>query len=315
MINIYKFQKLNKIIKSRAVRNISAWGFHTLGRRYIALYYDPVLACNLRCRSCFFSNEEKRKELKGVEDVSNLPQLADALFGRVMRLQIGCAAEPTLYKHNTDIILLARKHGVQYISMTTNANLLTPGSVAAYLEAGLSEITISVHGVRRETYEYLMVNASFDKLIESLGYITESKKRFPAFRLRINYTINHINVAELSGFFETFGRFSIDILQLRALHDIGGQISKADTSDGFYTTLQASLDKVASECSKRKIIYIEPDDFNEDESEVKYDNPYYLYSSPAPVQGDAFDWKKESYNAYCKRTGYIRHLLTNTFRK
>ena len=41
------------------------WLFHVLGKRYIGVFLDPVLACNFRCKMCYFSDEEKRKSLRG----------------------------------------------------------------------------------------------------------------------------------------------------------------------------------------------------------------------------------------------------------
>lgn len=56
-MNIYTLQKLNKIIKSQRLKNAALWVLHVLNRRYLSVYFDPVLACNLRCKSCYFSND------------------------------------------------------------------------------------------------------------------------------------------------------------------------------------------------------------------------------------------------------------------
>ena len=41
-----------------------------------------------------------------------------------MKLQIGCGAEPSLYKYNEKLIVLAKEYGVPQISYTTNGSLL-----------------------------------------------------------------------------------------------------------------------------------------------------------------------------------------------
>ena len=67
MMNIYKLLKLASCGKIPPfVKLLGLWAMHITGRRYIGIFFDPVLACNLRCRMCYFSNESRRKELSGV---------------------------------------------------------------------------------------------------------------------------------------------------------------------------------------------------------------------------------------------------------
>jgi len=285
-------------------------------QRYLMVFFDPVLGCNLRCMSCYFSNEEKRKELKGIIDKSDLKKLAEALFGNTLKLQIGCGAEPTLYKHNPEIIRLGREYGVKYIAMTTNANLLTEDEIKTLLEAGLDEITISIHGVNAQTYEHLMRNASFDKLISTLSIISRIKKDYPKFKLRLNYTINNLNIEELTDFFKVYGFFSIDILQLRALRDIGGEIKKVQTDGLFFETLNSIVAKLEKECKSRNIVFMEPDDFeyaNEINDQKVDENAAYCYVSPKSFWMDDFNWRNESYRTYSKRTKYASTLFRNIF--
>ena len=72
---------------------------HFIKRRYFGVYLDPVLACNFRCKMCYFSDVEKRKELTGIMSEQDVRAVAKAVFHRAVKLQIGCGAEPTLYPH------------------------------------------------------------------------------------------------------------------------------------------------------------------------------------------------------------------------
>lgn len=315
-MKIYQFQKINRLIRSPLIRNVIIWLAHITRQRYLMVFFDPVLGCNLRCKSCYFSNDDKRKELKGIIDKSDLNKLAEAIFGNTLKLQIGCGAEPTLYKYNPEIIRLGRDYGVKYIAMTTNANLLTEDEIKTLLEAGLDEITISIHGVNAQTYEHLMTNASFEKLMSNLSVISKIKKDFPNFKLRLNYTINNLNIDELTDFFKVYGSFSIDILQLRALRDIGGEIKKVQTDGLFYTTLNKIVAKLEKECKSRNIIFMEPDDFehaNEINDQKVEENAAYCYVSPKTFWKDDFDWRNENYRTYSKRTKYSSTLFKNIF--
>jgi len=312
-INVYTLQKINKLIKNKRLRNFGIWMMHITNRRYLAIFFDPVLACNLRCRSCYFSDEATRKTLKGKFAHEDLGRIAEVIFPRTMKLQIGCSAEPTLYPHNPEIIRRAKEHGIPYISLTSNANLMTEESIVAMLREGLNEFTISVHGVKKETYEYLMQNAGFETLQTSLGYIARHKKDYPDFKLRINFTINHLNVEELADFFDVFGDFDIDILQLRALKDIGGEIKHVEKDAQFQQHLQHTLTKLREACRTRNVYLIEPDNF-EDEENKSIDHHSYYYVSPQMFVDKDMDWRKETFNEFTKRTKFSKVLFQSIFK-
>ena len=61
-MNIYHLIKMmagNRMPASLKIFGL--WGMHVSRRRLLGLYLDPVLACNLRCRMCYFSDEAQRK--------------------------------------------------------------------------------------------------------------------------------------------------------------------------------------------------------------------------------------------------------------
>lgn len=312
-LNVYTLQKINKLIKNKRIRNFGIWMMHITNRRYLAIFFDPVLACNLRCRSCYFSDEETRKTLKGRFAKEDLGRIAEVIFPRTMKLQIGCSAEPTLYPHNPEIIRRAKEHGVPYISLTTNANLLTEQMVEDMLHEGLNEFTISVHGVKKVTYEYLMHQANYETFHASLKIIAEKKMLYPDFKVRMNYTINNLNVEELADFFDVYGAYNIDILQLRALKDIGGEIKHVEKDAAFQTALNKSLGRLRQECLQRNIYLIEPDNF-EDEENKSIDHHSYYYVSPQMFVDKEMDWKKESFNEFTKRTKFSKVLFQSIFK-
>ena len=317
-MNIYYLQKINRLIKSDFLKNFGIWIFHILKKRYLIIYLDPILACNLRCKSCYFSNEIKRKELKGTFKNEDLPLIAKAIFGKALKLQIGCGAEPTLFRNNSEIIRLAKENGIAYISMTSNANLLDEAEIISLLDAGLDELTISMHGIVQETYEFLMPNASYPKLLEVIDSISNLKSRFPEFKLRLNYTVNNLNLAELNQFFSVFGNYSIDILQIRILRDIGGDIRSIDKDDSFNTILEQTLHSLHQECKKRNINFIAPeiDGSVKDENESnEIISATYCYISPKTFWREDFDWRNETFDQYSKRSNYSLKLFKNIFNK
>jgi MoaA/NifB/PqqE/SkfB family radical SAM enzyme len=109
------------------------------------------------------------------------------------------------------------------LGMVTNGQLLTTDHLEKLVELGLDELTLSTHGVKRDTYERLMRRASFDKFIEVLDQLEAIKKRTAATRpqLRLNYTVNAENLEELAAFFDVYGKYTLRTLQVRPIVDLG----------------------------------------------------------------------------------------------
>src|SRR5690606_27570557 len=214
-MDIYKILKVNQFIKNHRIKFLGLWLLSVLNKRYLAIQLDPVLACNLRCKMCYFTDADfVKKNMKGIMSESDIEPLAEAIFKNALKLQIGCGAEPALFKHNVKLIETAKQHQVPYISMVTNGNLFEEKDIVNLSRAGLDELIISMHGVTRETYEDLMDKADYSKFHDILRYITEEKKVNPKLRLRINYTFNQDNFFELGQFFDVYGKYAIDIIQL-----------------------------------------------------------------------------------------------------
>ena len=162
-MNVYKLLQLNRKIKSHRIKFLGLYLLHKLGKRYLAVNLDPVMACNLRCKMCYFTDADYVKTLKGQFKEEDLNLVAKTIFNRALKLQIGCGTEPTLYKNLENIVALGKQYKVPYISITTNANLLTEEKIESLLKAGLDEFTISLHGVNKESYEGFMKKASYEK--------------------------------------------------------------------------------------------------------------------------------------------------------
>ena len=97
-MNYYRLLKLNGIIKNQRIKFLGLFLLHKLGRRYLAVNFDPVMACNLRCKMCYFTDADYVKKLKGIFKKEELPTLSKAILDRAIKLQVGCGTEPTLYK-------------------------------------------------------------------------------------------------------------------------------------------------------------------------------------------------------------------------
>lgn len=307
MKNIYHLLGLFNKIKSQRIKLAGIYTLHILNKRYIGIFIDPVLACNFRCKMCYFSDTSKSiTDTKKLES-SDCELIAKALFDKALKLQIGCGTEPTLYKNVTQLITLGKKHKIPHISLTTNGYLVTKEKLNEYVEAGLDEITLSLHGLKKETYEFFMTNGKFERIPILLENIGEIKKKYPHFKLRINYTINEDNLYDLQLFDSIFQETKPDILQLRPIQKIGdSNYSNFDLNtilDNYDLIIKSLIDG----CKEKGIICIAPskENINTIKENNDIDNSIeeatYCYISPKSCWKDNFDYKKDNFNSFCKR--------------
>jgi sulfatase maturation enzyme AslB (radical SAM superfamily) len=287
-----------------------------VGARYTILRFDPTAACNLRCRMCYFSNPAWRhahpaRLFNGAE----IERLAREFFPTALQLYIGCGAEPTLYKDYPDIVTLARRYRVPFISLVSNGQLITPAHLERLADAGLDELVLSVHGVTRESYEGLMTRASFDTVLSVLTALEQIRgepgRQAP--RLRLNYTVNPDNLAELDRFFDVFGGFSIHTIQLRPIIAFEGA---AYVNPGLDTVLEPYRVMMATfkeRCAARGIILLyndlDPTYAQPNPSAPVYDEGACRIINPEQVWQPEFDWPTETYAGFKKRIGFRKRML------
>ncbi|MDB3927094.1 radical SAM protein, partial [Flavobacteriales bacterium] len=224
----------------------------------MAVHFDPVNACNLRCKMCYFTDKDYVKKLKGIFPKDDLKNFGKSILSRALKLQIGCGTEPTLYKHLKEVIEIGKSYNVPFISITTNANTIELNQLKEWCEAGLNEITVSLHGVTKKSYEYFMGKGNFQRFLQSLNYINIVKQEFPSLKLRINYTFNEDNFEELNNFWEIFKDFNIDTLQIRPIKKMGETEYSNFSLKKIIPNYEKIHQKLIDECKKRNTSFLAP---------------------------------------------------------
>jgi len=223
--------------------------------------------------------------------------------------------EPSLYKGYPSLVTLGKRYKIPFIGFTTNGQLLTRSSIRLMIEAGLDEITLSSHGIKKDTYEKLMKGASFETYHRSLANVVKLKREIgtkkPA--IRINYTVNPDNLSELIDFFDRFGEYDITTLQVRPMIDFG-------YTEYQHRSLRDNIQKyndvmgfLISQCRRRNIFLltnkVDPEYDKSNKYAVVYEKAIMRYLGPDQVWKDDFDFRSETYREHISRTGYRRDLL------
>lgn len=308
---IYQLVKLNRAVSSRRAKIAAVLLADLLHLRHLFVRFDPILACNLRCAMCHFSDPRFRKANKGMLNMDAIRRIGDQLFPRTLQFVLGCGAEPTLHRDFLDIVALAKSHRIPFVSLVTNAQKLDTATLHRLAELRLSEIVISLHGVHQSTYESLMVNASYSKLHEVLGILRTVKVDRPrmAPSARLNYTVNPDNLAELESFFEVFGSYPIDTLQVRPIVDLGDTAYKNKNISAYGSRYERVIAKLRKECEDRGTALLAAHTLSSAATKAGAVLPYVLrYVSPQVVWRPDFDWQSETYAGYCRRIGWRKHL-------
>lgn len=294
-------------------------------RRYLGVFIDPVLACNLRCKMCYFSDPEKRKEMKGVMSESQLKVVKEKLLPNALKLQIGCGAEPTLYPDLPKLVAMGREAKVPYISLTTNGmNLIKKQCLEDLVTEGLNELTLSIHGTTKEIYEDLMPDAEYEKLLELIEIISKVKQRHNKFQLRINFTVNSLNSDNLrkDEFFEIFDKFGLnpDIIQIRPVQKIGNSEWTDFDLQPIIESYEETIGNIALKAKKRGILCLYPTKENllsdkcETSSSLKLmEETTYCYVSKNFIYNADFQYDKESLKGFHKRIKTLKKIITYIF--
>jgi MoaA/NifB/PqqE/SkfB family radical SAM enzyme len=202
-----------RIYRSVKSRRLKAWalaGMRLLSLRHFVIRMDTTNLCNLRCRMCFYSLEEKRQ--KQEMDIHLFEELARTVFPKTRFLYLSCATEPLMNKSFSQFLDCLGGYHVPFTSFCTNGMLLTESVVDSAIRAGLSEIIFSVDGATAATYEHIRRGAKWDRMLEALDLLRSKKQQARSEKpvARINFTCMACNIRELP-----------DVLPLAAAHGVG----------------------------------------------------------------------------------------------
>jgi MoaA/NifB/PqqE/SkfB family radical SAM enzyme len=159
--------------------------------------------CNLRCIMCYV------KEYKWKYPVDRLEEIK--IFYPYLEKMMWQGGEVFSLSYFVDLIKEAAKYPNLQQGIITNAQLLTKETIDLLVNMNL-ELTISVDGIKKDTYEYIRKNAKFEKLVQNLQYISEKKRKVNNinFIVGINFVVTKYNYKEILPLFNIICRYGFD---------------------------------------------------------------------------------------------------------
>lgn len=199
------------------VRSPSA---HPLERESLEILIDIVNKCNLRCVMCHFSFDEIFYRHPKLMSPEKFEEILAAIRPFTRRLTLSAAYEPTVSPHFAAMLRIAKKYSFRELSFITNGNIMPESLAEAIVECGVTEVCVSVHAARPETYAKILRGGSLDKAIKNVERLLRVRKQLGDGRtpvIQFNIALMRSNLAELIEIIELAARLGIDAVAFRHL--------------------------------------------------------------------------------------------------
>lgn len=184
----------------------------------IKMDFENVSRCNLRCEMCQmtkFNNGRRASDLS----YADFKNILDEMEG-LIEIKIQGMGEPFLGKDFTRMVNYAYQKDI-WIRSTTNGTLLDKNeNYKKIIDAGISEIQVSVDGATAATYEKIRKNANFQKVVKNCEMINKYCRDMGMHKTRMWVLLQHDNFHELDKF-PTFAK-ELGFTRLSVSMDVNG---------------------------------------------------------------------------------------------
>jgi len=194
-----------------------------LGRTIRDLRISVTDRCNFRCVYCmpkevFGPGYEfvPRDKLLRLEEIARIAKVFAACGVKKVRITGG---EPMIRRNLEHLIeMIASIEGIDDISMTTNASLMTKGRAAALKEAGLKRVTVSLDALDEETFRTVCdVDFPVSRVLEGIHNAQQAGFENIKVNAVIKRGLNEHSVLPLARYFHGTG----SILRFIEYMDVG----------------------------------------------------------------------------------------------
>ena len=183
-------------------------------------------ACNHRCSFCF--NKHSTRRIGSIDVNLAISVLKDAYQLGTREAGLYMTGESLVYRDIDRCIKSAKQTGYDYIYLTTNGALSSPGTNESLILAGIDSIKFSINAATRETYRLVHGRDDFDKVMENLRHLRKYRDDNDAdVKIGASYILTRANRHEKDLAVETIGRI-VDDLVFHEEGNQGGYMNRED---------------------------------------------------------------------------------------
>lgn len=159
--------------------------------------------CNLRCKMCVYHSPKEKKIIEDKTVKSILHQFKD-----IYSVKLQWRGEPTLYKKLPYLVKEFKKRDCIEVMFNTNGFLLTEKLSKKLIDSGIDKIIISIDDYRKEQYEDIRINSSFDRVLDNIKMLQSLKQNGNPF-IRVQAVVQNDDI-HFKNNYESFWKNYVD---------------------------------------------------------------------------------------------------------
>ena len=204
---------------------------------------EPTNKCNLKCQMCHRSILFPSKI--GEMSFFNFRKIVDPLIPSLESVRLQGEGEPFLCKDIFKMIRYLKTKSV-HVNTVSNATLLTKELCRNILLSGLDEISFSIDGATKETYEQIRTGANFEHVTENIKTLTTLAANSTSPNLKICAFVVAMkkNMHELPGI--------VDLVHKLGIRNLWVQDVQFQQLDAGLATRKESLRAIAGQDNTEK---------------------------------------------------------------
>jgi len=208
--------------------------------------------CNLRCSMCQAVEARKDERELTLDEIKRLAAVLDKLGAGIVVLTGG---EPLMRRDLAEVVKIFTQVGLE-VRLQTNGQLVTEEKILALLEAGLTEVTLSLDTLDAEKQDRINnQQGSWDKTIKALALFSRLLPR-KGNMTGVNTVVSKLNIREIPQIvkFVTGIGFYSSLIPVHLSNDNNADfIVRADSSEFKFTQDDfALIDEVYSKLIRMK---------------------------------------------------------------
>lgn len=211
------------------------------------VFIEVSLSCNLRCITCTHS-----KIIYGGIMKDKVFERTKPVFSRARIIHEVGFGEPFLNKTFLAKLEYLKKSDI-FIGIITNGTLITKQIAERLVALQLDQVTFSIDGGTKQTFEAIRVGARFSEVLENIGTLYEIKIRERSNKpfMRVNFVAMRRNIHELPEMIRILAKIGIKEISVQ---NLSPQDSEAVKECLYYydkdtvTQLLEESRKVANQC-------------------------------------------------------------------
>ena len=228
-----------------ALRHKLSWsGPPAAQGRFLSVYMDQNNKCNLRCRTCGFSDERAGGIARYDMPEELFARIVGEVFPRANYVCLSIMTEPFMTRTFPDRLLRVREAGVPFSDIITNGTLLNPRILEKVFDAGITRFTFSIDGGTIEVFEQLRTGSRFEHVLANV-HLFQTMRPGTTPMLRINHVLSEPNIDHFEEFLGLMEEMQPEQIAVRTVSRMSDAVIQETQDPVFWAKVQRCREQLA----------------------------------------------------------------------